>query len=108
MGLIMENIKKVFLITKKEKKPYHIQNLKARYKEKISFVDLLEDADLILCVGQFSNEFEMDIQKAQELGLRISYFTEELLPIKEIQKAFQIEYMRKQVKDEIAYSGEEL
>lgn len=73
------NVKNVFLITRKYRKPYHMQNLKARYKSKILFTDSLENADIVLCIDQEDKNISELIQ-AKEMAIPIAYFTEELLP----------------------------
>lgn len=103
----MENTKRVFLITLKQRKPYHIQNLKARYKEQITFVDHMEEADFVLCIG-VKESTNPDILKAEEMGIQISYFTEEMLPERNIQNALCMTAVRQVGKDEITFLGEEL
>lgn len=74
-----ENVKNVFLITHKYRKPYHMQNLKARYKNKILFTDSLENADIVLCIDQEDKNIS-ELLQAEEMAIPIAYFTEELLP----------------------------
>lgn len=74
-----ENVRNVFLITRKYRKPYHMQNLKARYKNKILFTDEIENADIVLCIDQEDKNISELIQ-AKEMAIPIAYFTEELLP----------------------------
>lgn len=105
-------VKKCFLISAKNRKPYHLQNLKARYKENFVEVENLGEAELVLCIDQDNlNQLEREnILKAKELGIKISYFTDELLPdnilkmeIEELTKAYSVT-----IKDEIQFSQEEL
>lgn len=106
------NIKKVFLLCAERKKPYHLKNLKARYKSQIHFTDRMADAELILCIEhqQLSMLEKEKLLQAKEMGIKISYFTEELLPEKEIVKElYELEYVSQQtLKEEITFSGEEL
>lgn len=74
-----ENVKNVFLITRKYRKPYHMQNLKAWYKNKILFTDSLENADIVLCIDQEDKNIS-ELLQAEEMAIPIAYFTEELLP----------------------------
>lgn len=103
----MENTKRVFLKTLKERKPYHMQNLKARYKEQITFVDNLDEADFVLCIGA-KEKSDMDILKAQEMGIQISYFTDEMLPERNIENILRMSAVHQLAKDEITFSGEEI
>lgn len=103
----MNNTKKIFLITMQQRKPYHIQNLKNRYKEQIIFVDNPGEADLVLYIGR-KDINNPDLLKAQEMGIKISYFTDEMLPEQVLQDTLRRESAIRLVKDEIAFSGEEL
>lgn len=103
----MNNTKKVFLHTMQQRKPYHIQHLKARYKEQITLVDSLEDAELVLCIG-VKDKNSWELLKAREMGIKITYFNDELLPERIIENELSMENKRYVVQDEIAFTGEEL
>ena len=72
----------------------------------------LEDAEFVLCIGyEHLNSFERgSVLKAKEMGISISYFTEEMLPDKalqlEMERLNKKQFISKQ--EEIGFSGEEL
>lgn len=104
----MNQTKKVFLVTAKNRKPYHLQNLKARYKEKFVYTSSLEDAELVLCIEEqaLDTKAKQELLKAQELNIPISYFSTEMLPERTINKEFAKE--RNILSEEVGFAGEEL
>lgn len=103
----MNNTKKVFLLTAEQRKPYHIQNLKARYKEQITFVNSIGEAEFVLCIG-IKEKDRAELLQAQEMGIRVAYFSEEMLPEQMLQNTLKMENACHVVKDEIAFSREEM
>ncbi|WP_288730672.1 hypothetical protein [uncultured Fusobacterium sp.] len=105
-------IKKFFLISAKNRKPYHLQNLKSRYKNRLIETKNLDEAELVLFIGKepISISEKAEILKAKELGLQISYLTEELLPNTTLQ--VEMERLNKrhaiELKSELGFPGEEL
>ena len=104
----MDEEKILFLLTRNEKSPYQMKNLKKRYRNKIIFVDDMMDADLILCIGEnLDNKEKNNLIQARELGIPISYFTEDYLPIEIID--FELQKERKCSLDEgISFRQEEI
>lgn len=104
------NNKKIFLLTAKNRKPYHLRNLQARYKEQFVYTDTLTNAEMVLCISkeQLDTAEKEQLLKAQEMNIPISYFTEELLPERVIDAELSKDQHEAFLKDELHFSGEEL
>lgn len=103
-------LKKIFLITSKSRKSKYIENLKMRYRNQIYFTDHLEESDMVLCIGTADTNLkhDADFLRAKELGIRISYFTDDFLPDWKLDR--EIDKLEKNHTkfDEMAFLGEEL
>lgn len=105
-----QKLKKIFLITSKDRKLYHIENLKVRYKNQVYFTDHLEDSDMVLCIGMTDVNLKNDtnVLMAKEMGIKISYFTDDFLPDWKLdQELSKLENYNTKF-DEISFLGEEL
>lgn len=105
-----QKLKKIFLITSKDRKPYHIENLKVRYKNQVYFTDHLEDSDMILCIGTTEENLkhDADFLRAKEMGIKISYFTDDFLPDWRLDQELSKLENHNIKFDEISFLGEEL
>ena len=105
-----QKLKKIFLITSKDRKPYHIENLKVRYKNQVYFTDHLEDSDMVLCIGMkdVNLKNDMNVLMAKEMGIRISYFTDDFLPDWKLDQELDKLENHNTKFDEISFLGEGL
>ena len=91
----MDNMKKIYLITHKERRPYHLKNLERRYRNKIQVTDILDDADIAICIG-------LDREHADYAS------EQEILPYDSVSKILKTERELPYPGRELAFRGEEL
>ncbi|GAA6493762.1 hypothetical protein K280104A7_33260 [Candidatus Bariatricus faecipullorum] len=108
----MDNMKKIYLITHKERRPYHLKNLERRYRNKIQVTDILDDADIAICIGldreHADYASEQEILQAERMNIPLHYFSDELLPYDSVSKILKTERELPYPGRELAFRGEEL
>lgn len=105
-----QKVKKIFLETSRDRRPYHMEHLKMRYKNQIYFTENIEDSDMVLCIGNPNANLEnsSNVLLAKEMGIRISYFTDDLLPDWKINQELRKLEKVPEKYEELSFSGEGL